>query len=647
MSEIKRKARQAGYSIRSATDTKHELSVFDKARLASVTIGGIFLLLGFATYLIEVPLPLRVIILVIAGVLAGWPAVWRGAIAVKNRNVDMNVLMAVAVTGAFAIGEWTEAATAAFLFGIAELLESYSMLRARRSISSLLDNAPKLASVRRNGEVIEIPAEEVDVGDILLVKPGGKLAADGEIVSGECELDQAAITGESVPVFRTVGDNVFAGTINSNGYIEVEVTRAVQDSTISRIVEMVESARASQAPSHRFIDRFAKYYTPIVVLFAILMVTIPVLFMGGEFVPWLRRGLVVLVIACPCALVISTPVALVSGLARAAREGLLIKGGKYLEALARVKAIAFDKTGTITEGKLAVVDFISLNGHREENIARAAAVETKSEHPIAAAIVHYAQNENLQIPSSDDFSAMVGKGARAAVAGKEQWVGNHQYCHESGYCSLELERELEKYERLGNTVVLAGDGDETKGFFVIADTVRQSAANAISDIHELGIEHCVLLTGDNVNTARAVSETAGIGEFRAELLPEDKVAAIEEIQAEYGRVAMVGDGVNDAPALAAASVGIAMGAAGSDVALESASAALMGHDLRTIPRGIKLSRKVRAIIIQNVVFALASKAVVFALAGAGLATLWMAVAADVGVSVMVIINSLRALRKIS
>jgi Cd2+/Zn2+-exporting ATPase len=586
-------------------------------------------------------------VLITAGVLSGWPAVWRGVIALKNRNIDMNVLMTVAVTGAFAIGEWTEAATAAFLFGIAELLEAYSMLRARRSISTLLDNAPKMAALRRNGEVIEVPVGEVIVGDILLVKPGGKLAADGEITTGECELDQAAVTGESVPVFRSSGDTVFAGTINTNGYIEVEVTHAAADSTISRIVEMVESARASQAPSHRFIDKFAKYYTPIVVGFAVLMVTIPVLFMGGELLSWLRRGLVVLVIACPCALVISTPVALVSGLARAARDGLLIKGGKYLEALARVKAVAFDKTGTITEGKLAVIDFISLNGQREENIARAAAIEAKSEHPIAAAIILYAQNEGMGIPPSDDFSILVGKGARAVVAGKKQWVGNHQYCHESGYCSLELERELESYERQGNTVVLVGDGDEAKGFFIIADTIRPSAGSAVGDFRQIGIEHTVLLTGDNVNTAAAIAGASGIAEYRAELLPEDKVKAVETLRMEYGNTLMVGDGVNDAPALAAASVGIAMGAAGSDVALESAPAALMGHDLRAIPRGIKLSRKVRAIIIQNVVFALASKAVVFALAAAGLATLWMAVAADVGVSVVVIINSLRALRKIS
>lgn len=565
-------------------------------------------------------------------------------------NPDMNLLMTVAVLGAAAIGQWHEAATVIFLFALAETLEDFSLDRARAAIRKLLDIAPKEALVKRNGHAVGVPVEAVEVGEVIVTRPGEKFPLDGEVVAGSSAVNQAPITGESLPVEKSVGDTVFAGSLNGHGALEVKVTRLIQDTTLARIIRMVEEAQEQRAPSQRFVDRFARYYTPAVLIGAVLVMSLPPLLFAQPFGVWFYRALVMLVIACPCALVISTPVAVVSGLASAARQGVLIKGGIYLEQAGNLKVIAFDKTGTLTKGTPEVTDVIPLNDHTSTHLLRvAAALESRSEHPLAQAVLRKAQAEGLPLPEAEDFQAVAGKGAKGNVEGRSFTLGSLRLFHELNVETRGAQEVVQRLQDEGKTTILLGSDsrvradDHVCGVIGVADDVRPAAAEVIAHLRPHCVAKTVMLTGDNEGTARAIAQRVGIDEYRAELLPEDKVTAIRELLSQYGNVAMVGDGVNDAPALATATIGIAMGTAGSDTALETADIALMADDLTKLPFAIHLSRSALRIIRFNIAFSLSIKGVFLLLALVGKATLWMAVAADMGASLLVIANSLRLL----
>jgi Cd2+/Zn2+-exporting ATPase len=570
----------------------------------------------------------------------------KGWIALKTFTLNINFLMCIAVIGAMAIGEWPEAAVVIFLFALAELIETLSLERAKNAIRGLMAMTPETASVRLDGgEWREMAAAEVQVEQTVRVRPGERIPLDGVVSAGASAVNQAPITGESMPVEKTAGDPVFAGTVNERGAFEFRVTANKGNTTLARIVRAVQEAQGQRAPTQRFVDRFARYYTPAVVAFAILVALVPPLFFDAVFLDWLYKALVMLVIACPCALVISTPVTVVSGLAAAARCGILVKGGVHLENGRLIKAVALDKTGTITHGRPVLTDLIPLAERPADQLLQlAASVDAHSEHPVAAAIVNAWQGGDARpLLEVTLFEALTGRGAKASVAGQAYYVGNHRLVEELGICSPRVEEVLKNLEQNGKTAVVLASEREPLCVFGVADTVRGHSAEAMRDLHALGVRS-VMLTGDNPTTARAIADQVGIDDARGNLLPEDKLAAIDELLARYGNVGMVGDGINDAPALAKASIGFAMGAAGTDTAIETADVALMDDDLRKLPRFIELSRQTSRVLWQNISLALGIKAVFFALALAGKATLWMAVFADMGASLLVVANGLRLLR---
>jgi len=560
---------------------------------------------------------------------------------------DMNTLMTVAIIGAATIGEWGEGATVVFLFAISEALERYSMEKARQSISSLMDIAPKEATVRKNGQDIQIPVEDIQIGDIMIVKPGQKLAMDGEIVKGTSSINQAAITGESIPVTKSVGDEVFAGTLNEEGLLEVKVTKTVEDTTIAKIIHLVEEAQAERAPSQAFVDRFAKYYTPMIMLLALGVAVIPPLFFGGDWNAWVYEGLAILVVGCPCALVVSTPVAIVTAIGNAARNGVLIKGGIHLEEAGSLSAIAFDKTGTLTRGVPVVTDLIPLQSHSaDECLSIAATLEKGSQHPLASAIVRKAEEEELSLPDVEDFSSITGKGVKATVNSSEYYIGSPRLFEEllSIGRMKDIQSQIEKLQHEGKTVMILGTSEQALALIAVADEVRETSKDVIQKLHAIGIKKTIMLTGDNKATAHAIGEKVGITDIKGELLPQDKLEAIKQLKKSGQRVGMVGDGVNDAPALATATVGIAMGGAGTDTALETADIALMADDLEKLPFTIKLSRKALQIIKQNITFSLAIKLIALLLVVPGWLTLWIAIFADMGATLIVTLNGLRLLR---
>ncbi|PWB39897.1 MAG: heavy metal translocating P-type ATPase [Rhodocyclales bacterium] len=569
----------------------------------------------------------------------------KGWIALKTFTLNMNFLMSVAMIGAVAIGEWPEAAVVIFLFALAELIETLSLERARNAVRGLMAMAPETATVRlENGAWVERPAAQIQVGQTLRVKPGERIPLDGVVTAGASAVNQAPITGESMPVEKAAGDAVFAGTVNERGAFEFRVTANKGGTTLDRIIHTVQEAQGQRAPTQRFVDQFARYYTPAVVAFAVLVALIPPLFFGAAFLDWFYKALVMLVIACPCALVISTPVTVVSGLAAAARHGILVKGGVHLENGRRIKAVALDKTGTLTHGRPVLTDVVRLNARpADELLQLAASVDAHSEHPVAAAIVAAWQEPGRPLLDVNAFEALAGRGAKGTVAGQLYYVGNHRLVEELAVCGPHVEEVLQRLEREGKTAVVLVTEREPLCVFGVADTVRGHSAEAIRDLHALGVVS-VMLTGDNRTTARAIADQVGIDDARGDLLPEDKLAAIDELIARHGEVGMVGDGINDAPALARASIGFAMGAAGTDTAIETADVALMDDDLRKLPRFIELSRRTSHVLWQNISLALGIKAVFFALALAGQATLWMAVFADMGASLLVVGNGLRLLR---
>ena len=586
-------------------------------------------------------------------IIAGGTLTWRRAlISLRARMLDMNVLMSIAVLGAAAIGEWQEGATVIFLFALGGWLEARALTRTRRSIRDLMDLAPPHARVRRDGEELLLPPEDVRIGDLLVVRPGERVALDGTIVVGASAFDEAAITGESIPVDHSAGGHVFAGSLNTSGLVEVEVTAIAGDSTLARIIYLVEEAQAAKAPAQQLVDRFSRWYTPIVVVLAVLVAVAPPVagaafgWEVGTFSSWLYRALVLLVISCPCALVVSTPVAIVSAITRATKDGLLVKGGAYLELASRVRAVAFDKTGTLTRGKPAVVTVAGRHGHdRAHVLATAATLEQHSNHPLARAVVEAARAEGFPPALAAEFEELPGRGVTAVVGERRIALGSPSFARELGALDAETDGLIETSERTGATVLVLIEDGAAAGFIALADELRDEARASVRALHAAGVEHVVMLTGDNERTAAAIADRAGVTGHMARLLPEDKTAAVRRLRERYGVVAMVGDGINDAPALAAADIGIAMGAAGSDAAIETADVALMRDDLMALAGFLRLGKRTVANITQNVTVSVAVKLAVLVLAVFGTATLWMAVLADTGVALLVILNGLRLLRK--
>ena len=583
---------------------------------------------------------------VVAIAASGLQTYKKGWIALANRKLNINALMSIAVTGAVAIGQWPEAAMVMALFALAEMIEALALDRARNAIQGLMAMSPDIATtLMDDGSWRPVEAASVKVGAVARVGPGERIALDGVLTSGQSSVNQAPITGESIPVAKASGDFVFAGTINETGSFEYRVTAAQTDSTLARIIKAVEEAQSSRAPTQRFVDRFAAVYTPVVFVIALAVMLVPPLAFGLPWLGWIYKALVLLVIACPCALVISTPVTVVSGLAAAAKAGILIKGGVYLEEGHKLKVLALDKTGTITEGKPIVTDIMPLAAGEPQALRFAAALAARSDHPVSSAIsAHWrASSERMQAAAVDDFTAIAGRGVRGRIDGHLYHLGNHRLVEELGICNAKTEAVLQKLEAQGKTAVVICSETAPIAGIGIADTVRKSSRQALAELHRLGVR-TVMLTGDNPTTAAAIAKAVGIDDARGNLLPEDKLAAIDDMKEKSGRIGMVGDGINDAPALARADIGFAMGAAGTDTALETADVALMDDDLRKIPQFIRLSARTAIILKQNITLALAIKVMFFALAILGKASLWMAVFADMGASLIVVFNGLRLLR---
>ncbi len=631
-------------------------------RLAATVSSGVALAAGFATHALvagsvsaafgseglgdrhEVPVAARVIygLAIASGCWLVLPKAWAAA---RRARPDMNLLMTVAVGGAVGIGEWFEAATVAFLFALSGALEAWSLGRARRAIEALMKLAPPVARLLKDGVAQEVALELVPVGSTVVVRPGEKVPLDGKVLRGTGAVNQAPITGESMPVTKTEGSEVFAGTINGDAALEIRTTKPAGDSTLAHIIRMVGEASRRRAPSEQWVERFARWYTPAILIAALAVLLAPPLLFGGAWTTWIYRSLVLLLIGCPCALVISTPVSIVSSLAAAARNGVLVKGGIHMETASRLKAIAFDKTGTLTLGRPGVAEVVPLSGHSHDELVRiVAGIESLSDHPLARAILEYAAGRGVAAAPAENVRIMQGKGASGVVDGMEYWAGSHRYLEERGQETPEIHERLEQMTSGGRSAVVVGNSSHVCGLIAVADAVRPDARPAIEALRREGIAHVIMLSGDNAATARAVAAQAGVEEVRAELLPADKVTAIEALARDYGTVAMVGDGVNDAPAMALATLGIAMGACGSDAAIETADVALMSDDLSKLPWLVRHSHRTLRVIRQNIVLSLAIKAVFVALTCFGIATLWSAIAADMGVSLLVILNALGLLR---
>ena len=590
-----------------------------------------------------VPAQARVVyaLAVLTGVWFILPRAW---FAIRTLRPDMNLLMTLAACGAMVIGEWFEAATVSFLFAVALALERWSVGRARHAVEALLELAPDTVRLVVPDGFREVPAAEAIVGARFAVKPGERIPLDGRVVMGTSSVNQAPITGESVPVFKEPGLDVFAGTINGEGAIEVAAARTAGDSTLAHIIRLIDSAQSRRAPAEQWVGRFARVYTPAVLATAIAVALLGPL-VTGEWSRWFYSALVLLVIGCPCALVISTPVSVVASLAAAARNGVLIKGGAFVEAPATIRAIAIDKTGTLTEGRPAVVAVLPHSGHTEQELLGiAAGLETHSDHPLAHAVLVHAESKAVAPARVTDFTILPGKGATGTIDGVPYWLGSHRYLEERRQETPAVHAELEALASTGRSVVVVGNAEHVCGMIALADAVRPATSAAVARMRALGVEHVVMLTGDNRPTAEAVAREAGITEVMAELLPTDKVEAVESLMDKYGTVAMIGDGVNDAPAMARATLGIAMGAAGSDAAIETADIALMSDDLAKVPWLMRHSRRTLAIIRQNVAVSLGVKAVFVLLTLFGAASLWAAIASDMGVSLLVIANALRLLK---
>ncbi|SHG32769.1 heavy metal translocating P-type ATPase [Ornithinibacillus halophilus] len=611
---------------------------YDRLILASILIiFGIVAINLFdgSHYLTILPFALSILI-------GGIKLLRAGLVNLTRLQFDMKTLMTIAVIGAAIIGEWMEAAIVVILFAISEELETYSMDKARASIRSLMSIAPKAATIIRNGQEQKLHIKDILIGDIMLVKPGEKLAMDGVVIKGTSSINQAPITGESIPAEKHINDVVYAGTINQNGFLEVKVTKRSEDTTIAKIIHLVEEAQGERAPSQAFVDRFAAYYTPIIMGIALLVAITPPLFFGGLWETWVYQGLAVLVVGCPCALVISTPVAIVTAIGTAAKNGVLVKGGVYLEQIGALKAIAFDKTGTLTEGKPVVTDIKFFKDNQEETLQILAALESKSQHPLAEAIINEVQNRNISYQHLviNNFEAIQGKGIQGEINGKQYYLGTPKLFNT---IEDDIENVIHRFQQSGKTIMILGTDQEIFAFVALRDEPRDESKNVIQHLHQLGIHHSVILSGDHPETARALGKELAVTEVKGGLLPEDKLQYIKNYQNQYGNIAMIGDGMNDTPALATSNVGIAMGTAGTDSALETADVALMGDDLRKLPFTVKLSRKALSIIKQNITFSIGIKLFALLLVIPGWLTLWIAIFADMGATLLVTLNALRLL----
>ncbi|QCU27604.1 heavy metal translocating P-type ATPase [Burkholderia pseudomallei] len=622
-----------------------------------LAVAGVAAAASEAATWLQLPVWLAAALALAAVATCGLGTYRKGWIALTNGNLNINALMSIAVTGAMAIGQWPEAAMVMVLFTVAELIEARSLDRARNAIQSLMRLAPDTVTLRQpDGTWQPVDAAQVALGAIVRVKPGERIGLDGEIVAGRSTVNQAPITGESLPVEKTEGDAVYAGTINEAGSFEYRVTAVASNTTLARIIHAVEEAQGTKAPTQRFVDSFARVYTPIVFAIALVVAIAPPLVLDGAWRDWIYRALVLLVIACPCALVISTPVTIVSGLAAAARRGILVKGGVYLEQRRRLAWLALDKTGTITRGKPVQTDFEMRAADVDAALVRglAARLAARSDHPVSQAVAAASaaqagaggapRAKPASFADVADFEAIPGRGVRGKIDGVPYWLGNHRLVEELDCCTSALEARLDELERQGKTVVMLIDGARVLGLFAVADTVKDTSRAAVAELHALGIK-TAMLTGDNPHTAQAIAQQVGIDDARGNQLPQDKLAAVEALAAGGRAVGMVGDGINDAPALARADIGFAMGAMGTDTAIETADVALMDDDLRKIPAFVRLSRATHRVLVQNIAFALAVKAVFVGLTVAGMGTMWMAVFADAGASLIVVGNGLRLLRR--
>jgi Cd2+/Zn2+-exporting ATPase len=639
--EIAKAVRDAGYGV-SKTEEAQRTPFWRTRRALSVFASALLFALGLALGLAGAPEVARVGAYLAAIVVGGLP-IFRAALAgVRARHLDMNVLMSAATIGGAAIGEWAEAASVVMLFAAGNALQVYAIDRTRGAVRALAGLAPGEVLVQRDGAERLVGADEVAVGETLVVRPGERLAVDGEVIEGRTTVDESPVTGESTPVEKGPGDAVYSGSLNGGGGLLVRALREASDSTLQRIARLVEEAQATKAPAEQFVDRFSRVYTPVVVAVAVVLAVVPPL-LGASFGEWFYRALALLIIACPCALVISTPVTVVSGIGAASRRGILVKGGAALEAAGRLKALAFDKTGTLTEGRPVLRRAVALDGCGEEEALRlAAALERRSEHPLAYAILAAADGRNL--PRVENFRTIAGRGAEGEVGGQRYLVGSPRLFDERGI-SLDPAREtLAEVEREGETPVILGDEADPLAVFGLADSPRPDARVTLEALRAAGVEELVMLTGDAEAPARRIAEELGVG-YRARLLPEQKVEVVRGLVSKHGDVGMVGDGVNDAPALAASSVGFAMGAAGTDVALETADVALMQDDLPKLAEAVRLSRAAEGIIKQNVFVSILIKGLFVLMAPFGLVTLWMAVLADMGTSIAVTLNGLRLFGK--
>lgn len=643
---------KAGVKVQAHPVSNRSFFEENKQRITLVCTSGLFVALGLIANLLLNLNELAVLVLFSVATLSGgslvFPKAWR---AIRNKNFDMNVLMTIAVIGAFLIKEYSEAATVVFLFSLAEMLEAFSVSRARKAIREVLSITPKTALVKNGEQLSAVPIEQIKVGSLVLVRAGDNIPLDGRVAEGESYVNQAPLTGESQPIVRKTGDLVLAGTINESGSLVIEVSHAFQDTKIAQVIRLIEEAQAQKAPSQVFVDRFARIYTPAVSLIALLVFCIPPLLFAGDWSTWAYRSLVFLVIACPCALVIATPVSIVSSLTALARKGVLVKGGRFLEELGRLKALAVDKTGTITEGKPQVVSVKRFGNVPDSDFYNVVlSLESQSSHPLAKAAVEFAQQQQAVSLTADQYQVLAGKGVEATINNHNYFAGNHNMAHALGICTPELESYLQEIEQKAQSVVVfghrphSGCEGEVMGVIALADSPRKEVAKAIQNLHKVGIEKIAMLSGDNQRTADAIARAVGIDEVAGDLLPADKVAEVTSLLQRYEHVGMIGDGINDAPALAKASVGIAMGAAGTDAAIETADIALMTDDLNQLPIAIQHGRFTLSVIRFNIGFALAIKAVFLVLGAAGLSNLWLAVAADMGASLLVIANSMRLLK---
>ena len=642
------KVKEESLSARQELKTQEQELSFSQ-KYGKLLISALFIIVGFLfSFRSDGNSIMAALFFTAAILISGFNLFKQGLKNLSQAYFDMRTLMTIAVIGAMLIGEWAEGAIVVILFALSEKLESYAMDQSRQSLEALMELAPDQALVKRYGKEILLDIEDIIPGDLIIIKPGERIAMDGQVTFGHSTVNQAPITGESMPVEKKVGDGVYAGSLNEDGLLEVEVSQLAEDTSLAQIIHLVEEAQGQKAPAQQFVEKFAKYYTPFIMLVALLVAVLPPLFFNQNWQIWIYQGLSVLVVGCPCALVISTPIAVVAAIGNAARHGVLIKGGAYLEELGQVQAVAFDKTGTLTQAKPAVTDIIVTPlQDKKELLSLAAALENYSQHPLASAVLEKAEENQAIYKNIEviDFKSITGRGIQGSIAGDTYYLGNRRFIlDQKVFLSAEHEHAMRHLQEQGKTVVILSDEENILGFLAVADQIREESWAVITQLHEMGIEETVMLTGDNEATAQAVSQSIGIKDFEAGLMPQDKLNIIKKLEEDYGKVAMVGDGVNDAPALASASVGIAMGTGGTDTAIETADIALMADDLTKLPYTMCLSRKALRIIKGNITFSLGIKLLALLLVIPGWLTLWIAIMSDMGATLIVALNSLRLLR---